>query len=188
MRASQLLLSLLGPGSALPSSTAVHHKTHPIDPEDFVYRNGTRLFDESGQHYLTGLNYWACMNLAADEAVGGNISRPTTELDQMASIGVNHLRTMASSEGAPTPQPFRMTPALMDAPGRYNEDVFIGLYRCLDEMSQRGMRATMTLNDFWQWSGGFAQYVSWANDNEPIPYPPSWNLSASPQRDTPGTG
>ncbi len=134
------------------------------------------------------MNYWACMNLAADESAGGNYSRLVTELDQMAAKGINHLRIMAASEGAPTPQPFRMTPALLQAPGQYNEQIFRGLDVCLAEMSKRGMRATMTLGDEWQWSGGFAQFVSWATNNTRIPYPPSWNLTAPPQRATPGTG
>jgi mannan endo-1,4-beta-mannosidase len=128
------------------------------------------------------------MNLAADASAGGNYSRLVTELDQMAAKGINHLRIMAASEGAPTPQPFRMRPALMESPGEYNEKIFKGLDICLDEMSKRGMRATMTLNNEWQWSGGFAQYVSWATNNSKIPYPSSWNISASPQRATPGTG
>lgn len=102
--------------------------------------------------------------------------------------GVNHLRIMASSEGAPTPQPFRMNPPLMDAPGKYNEKIFRGLDICLDELSKRGIRATMTLNDEWQWSGGFAQYVSWALNDTAIPYPPSWNMTKAPQRPTLGTG
>lgn len=135
-----------------------------------------------------GLNYWSCLNLAADDSAGGNHSRFITELDQMAAKGVNHLRLMASSEGSPTHQPFRMYPALMQSPGDYNEDIFVGLDRCLDEMQRRGMRATMTLANEWQWSGGFGQYVSWANGNSEIPYPPSWNLSAPPQREVPGTG
>jgi mannan endo-1,4-beta-mannosidase len=113
------------------------------------------------------------MNLAADESAGGNYSRLVTELDQMADKGINHLRIMAASEGAPTPQPFRMNPALMQAPGEYNEDIFKGLDICLDEMAKRKMRATMTLNNEWQWSGGFAQYVSWAQNNSEIPYPVS---------------
>lgn len=46
----------------------------------------------------------------------------------------------------------------------------------------------MTLNNEWQWSGGFPQYVSWTSGNVEIPYPPSWNLSAPPQRSTPKTG
>lgn len=128
------------------------------------------------------------MNLAADDQSGGNYSRLVTELDQMAAKGINHLRIMAGSEGAPTPQPFRMNPPLMNAPGQYNDDIFSGLDICLAEMSKRGMRATMTLSNEWQWSGGFGQYVSWANNNTQIPYPESWNLTAPPQRDTPGTG
>ncbi|KAF2009617.1 glycoside hydrolase family 5 protein [Aaosphaeria arxii CBS 175.79] len=167
---------------------ALPHKHHPIPADDFVYVSNLRLKDSRGLHYLTGLNYWACMNLAAPASQGGNYTRLTTELDQMAAKGVNHLRIMAASEGAATPQPFRMAPALLDAPGVYNEEVFRGLDVCLDEMGKRGMRATMTLNNEWQWSGGFAQWVSWSQGNEQIPYPPSWNLSAAPQRATPRTG
>jgi mannan endo-1,4-beta-mannosidase len=142
----------------------------------------------SGTDYYLGMNYWACMNIAADASSGGNYTRLVTELDQMAAKGINHLRIMAGSEGAPTPQPFRMSPALMNAPGQYNEDVFKGLDICLTEMGKRGMRATMTLSNEWQWSGGFAQYVSWSQNNTMIPYPSSWNLSATPQRKTLGTG
>ena len=91
---------------------------------------------------------------------------------------------MAASEGNPTPQPFRMRPALQESPGQYNEEVFVGLDRCLAEMSKRGMRATMTLNNQWQWSGGFSQYVSWANDNEVIDYP----SSLEPFEGTPASG
>lgn len=173
---------------ARPSQIKARTKNGGVDANDFVYVDGLRLRDGAGLHYLTGLNYWSCMNLAADGSVGGNYSRLVTELDQMAAKGVNHLRIMASSEGSPTPQPFRMNPPLMQAPGQYNEEIFVGLDFCLAEMTKRGMRATMTLNNEWQWSGGFAQYVSWANDNVEIPYPPSWNLSAPPQRSTPNTG
>lgn len=67
----------------------------------------------------------------------------------MAAKGVNHLRIMASSEGAPTKQPFRMDPPLQTAPGEYNEEVFKGLDVCLDELSKRGIRATMTLNNMY---------------------------------------
>ncbi|KAF2639978.1 glycoside hydrolase [Massarina eburnea CBS 473.64] len=166
---------------------AIAKQEHGIDPQDFVRVDGLRLKDAKGLHYITGLNYWSCMNLAANASQGGNYSRLVTELDQMAAKGVNHLRIMASSEGAPTPQPFRMNPPLMDAPGLYNEEVFQGLDRCLDEMSKRGMRATMTLNNEWQWSGGFAQYINWAT-NQTIPYPPSWNMTKAPQRAVPRTG
>ncbi|KAJ4323255.1 hypothetical protein N0V94_001999 [Neodidymelliopsis sp. IMI 364377] len=182
----QLLLVSLTSGSAVPKGGKSHHG---IGKNDFIKVDGLRLYDSNNSlYYLTGMNYWACMNLAADEKSGGNYSRLVTELDQMAAKGINHLRIMAGSEGAPTPQPFRMNPPLMSAPGQYNDDVFKGLDICLAEMSKRGMRATMTLSNEWQWSGGFGQYVSWANNNTQIPYPSSWNLTAPPQRTTSGTG
>lgn len=46
----------------------------------------------------------------------------------------------------------------------------------------------MTMNNEWQWSGGFGQHVSWATNDSSIPYPPSWNLTAPPQRSVPRTG
>lgn len=180
-------LTLLTTALALVDA-APHGKHREIRQDDFVKTDGLHFKDNSGSVYLTGLNYWSCLNLAADDSAGGNHSRFIAELDQMASKGVNHLRIMAASEGNPTWQPFRMHPALMQSPGEYNGDIFVGLDRCLAEMSKRGMRATMTLNNEWQWSGGFAQYVSWATENSEIPYPRSWNLSAPPQRETPGTG
>ncbi|KAI4613924.1 hypothetical protein J4E80_006612 [Alternaria sp. BMP 0032] len=185
--ATQVLFASLAAGSVLPRGSESHNGSAIADG-DFVYVDGLRLYNGDGLYYLTGINYWACMNLAAGPEAGGNYSRLVTELDQMAAKGINHLRIMAASEGAPTPQPFRMNPALMESPGQYNEDVFEGLDICLAEMSKRGMRATMTLNNEWQWSGGFAQYVSWANNNTAIPYPSSWNQTAPPQRETPGTG
>ena len=49
-------------------------------------------------------------------------------------------RIMASSEGAPTIQPFRMYPPLLEAPYKWNEQIFVGLDRCIAEASKRGMR------------------------------------------------
>ncbi|EJD51998.1 glycoside hydrolase [Auricularia subglabra TFB-10046 SS5] len=151
-----------------------------VQADDFVKVKGSRFFTKDGPWFMFGMNYRSCMNLAADESAGGNYSRFITEMDQLASRGVNHLRIMASSEGAPTIQPFRMYPALMSAPDKWDEDIFVGLDRCVAEAGKRGMRVTMTLNDEWHWSGGFAQYVSWFNNNEQIPYPPSWDPTANP--------
>lgn len=182
------LFALARASSHVERSASPAHRG--VARHDFIHVDGMRLKDSSGSlHYLTGINYWACMNLAADADAGGSHKRFITELDQMAAAGINHLRIMAGSEGAPTKQPFRMDPPLQPSPGQYNEKIFVGLDRCLAEMEKRGMRATMTLNDQWQWSGGFAQYVSWANGNERYAYPPSWNFTAPPQRSgAPGRG
>ena len=180
---STILVSA-GAMAAVGSAKPVHHKK--VAADDFIKVSGMRLEDSHGApHYLTGINYWSCMNLAADT---GDYDRFITELDQMAAKGINHLRIMAASEGNPEPQPFRMRPALQLAPGKYNEKIFVGLDRCLAEMAKRGMRATMTLNNQWQWSGGFNQYISWAKDNEKIRYPSSWNMTAPPQRPDGKTG
>jgi mannan endo-1,4-beta-mannosidase len=80
---------------------------------------------------------------------------------------------MGASEG-PDDEPWRMVPALMPAPGVYNEDVLEGFDFFIDQMGKRGMYATVALNNQWQWSGGFAQYVKWTEGTEPyagIPYP-----------------
>lgn len=141
---SPLSLSIL---AAVPAVLALPgaptpYKGKAVASDDFIKVDGLRLRDGAGDvHYITGLNYYACMNLAADSSTGGNYARLITELDQMAARGVNHLRIMAASEGAPTLQPFRMNPPLQESPGKYNEKIFIGLDVCLAEMQKRGMRA-----------------------------------------------
>ncbi len=83
---------------------------------------------------------------------------------------MTNLRVVAGSEG-PNDAPYRMVAALQTAPGVYDEQVYFGLDVLLAEMGKRGMRAVMCLTNFWQWSGGMAQYVSWAEGGTAIPYP-----------------
>jgi mannan endo-1,4-beta-mannosidase len=89
----------------------------------------------------------------------------------MKAHGINNLRIMGASEG-PDTEPWRVSPALQTAPGEYNEAVWEGLDFLLTEMAKREMYAVVCLNNFWSWSGGMSQYVSWANGNEKIPYHP----------------
>ena len=60
---------------------------------------------------------------------------------------------------------------MQKAPGVYDPALLDGLDYLLSEMSARGMKAVVVLNDFWPWSGGMAQYVAWSQKT-PIPYPP----------------
>jgi mannan endo-1,4-beta-mannosidase len=76
---------------------------------------------------------------------------------------------MAATEG-PHAEPWRVVPAAQPMAGVYDERVLRGLDVLLSEMAKRGMRGVLVLNNFFQWSGGMAQYVSWAT-GEPIPYP-----------------
>ena len=63
------------------------------------------------------------------------------------------------------------TPLFGPSPGAYNEAVVAGLDFLLAEMGKRDMTAVLMLGNMWPWSGGFAQYVSWAGGG-PIPYMP----------------
>ena len=108
-------------------------------------------------YYFIGANFWQGMNLGVD-GHSGNRSLLTSELDNLQKLGVTNLRIMASSEG-PNTEPYRMVPALMDAPGVYDQAVLDGLDYLIAQMGQRGMKAVMVLNNYWQWSGGMGQYV-----------------------------
>ena len=117
-------------------------------------------------------NYWQAMNLGSDGPKGDR-QRLLRDLDDLKIKGVNNLRIMASSEG-PDGEPFRSNPSLMFDVGDYNQDLLIGLDFVLTEARKRGLTVVMCLNNYWHWSGGFAQYVSWATGSK-IPYPASWD-------------
>jgi mannan endo-1,4-beta-mannosidase len=127
-----------------------------------------------GQPYtFVGTNFWQGMNLGVDGPKGDR-TRLVAELDRLQALGITNLRVMVASEG-PNSEPYRMTPALMTSPGEYDEAVLDGLDYLLTEMGARGLRAVMVLNNYWQWSGGMAQYVSW-HEGSAIPYPGNWGV------------
>jgi mannan endo-1,4-beta-mannosidase len=140
----------------------------PAGAAGFVKVVSGRFVLAGKPYYFAGANFWQGMNLGVD-GPGGDRARLLRELDRMRDLGLTNLRVMASSEG-PNSEPFRMVPALMTAPGEYDGSVLDGLDFLVAEMGKRGMRAVMVLNNFWQWSGGMAQYVSW-HERTPIPYP-----------------
>ncbi|KAI8583313.1 hypothetical protein K450DRAFT_223006 [Umbelopsis ramanniana AG] len=133
----------------------------------YITVNGTRFLQNGEPYYIAGANYWQGMNLASDFSWGGNRTRLENELAHLQSIGINNLRIMAASEG-PDDQPFRMRPSLMPSPGIYNEHILTGLDYLLDALDKHSMTAVVTLNNYWHWSGG------WADNDSDIPYPPSW--------------
>jgi len=134
----------------------------------FVKVVGGKFLLAGTPYRFAGANFWQGMNLGVD-GPGGDRARLVRELDRLRGLGLTNLRVMASSEG-PNTEPYRMVPALMLSPGVYDPKVLDGLDFLLAEMGKRGLRAAMVLNNFWQWSGGMAQYVSW-HERTPIPYP-----------------
>jgi mannan endo-1,4-beta-mannosidase len=145
---------------------------------DFIKVKGTGFEVGGKPYYYLGTNFWYGLNLAA-KGEGGDRERLLRELDRLKAMGVTNLRVVAGSEG-PDTEPYRMLPSLQTEPGKYNENVLDGLDFLLFEMGKRNMVAIMCLNNFWNWSGGMAQYIVWSGAADSIPYPPpnpggDWN-------------
>lgn len=127
------------------------------------------IFHVGGEpYYYIGANYWYGAILGSHGEYGDR-ERLIRELEHMKSIGIDNLRVLVGAEG-PDNEPFRVTPALLLSSGEYNDDLLDGLDFLLSEMNKRGQRAILYLNNAWDWSGGFSQYVSW-NGGGLIPYP-----------------
>ncbi|HEY0780511.1 MAG TPA: beta-mannosidase [Gemmatirosa sp.] len=140
----------------------------PVGARPFVrVQGGSFIVGDRPYHYL-GANFWYGLQLGAADDTAGR-ARLVRELDRLKALGITNLRLLASGEG-PASAPQRVVPPVQPAPGRYDERVLRGLDVVLAEMARRDMRGVLVLNNFFQWSGGMAQYVSWAT-GEPIPYP-----------------
>lgn len=134
----------------------------------FVKVEGKQFVLDGKPYYYIGTNYWYGAIIGSAGSFG-NRERLIRELDFMKSIGITNLRIQAGAEG-PDNEPFRVTPALQTAPGQYNDEVLDGLDFLLAEMGKRGQKAILFLNNSWDWSGGFSQYLNW-NGYGAIPYP-----------------
>lgn len=134
-------------------------------PPDFVTVDGRQFKINDKSYRFIGANFWHAMYLG----VGDQRERLLRELDQLSAIGCNNLRIMVASEG-PETEPYRVQPPLMASPAEYNETILEGLDFLLVEMAKRKMYAVLVLGNFWCWSGGFSQMLSWA-DKTSIPYP-----------------
>ena len=121
---------------------------------------------DGAPYRFVGTNYWYGMYLGMDNEFGDR-ERLKRELDQLKELGLTNLRILGSSEGSGD---YQITPALLQEKGKYNKDVMDGLDYFLNELRKREMKAVVVLNNFWMWSGGMPQYVSWAENTE-IPLP-----------------
>jgi mannan endo-1,4-beta-mannosidase len=119
-------------------------------------------------YYYIGANYWYGAILGSPGKEGDR-HRLIEELDMMKANGIDNLRILAGAEG-PDGEPRRVSPALQLAPGVYNKDLLEGLDFLLTEMGKRNMVAILYLNNAWEWSGGFSQYLNWSTKDS-IPYP-----------------
>jgi len=137
-------------------------------PSNFVHVVGDHFEVNGARYSYLGTNLWSAMNLGSTGA-GGDRARLIRELDRLQNLGIKNLRIVAASEG-PGTEPGRIIPALQETPGVFDSNLLKGLDFALAEMGKRGMCAILVLNNFWAWSGGMSQYVSWST-GEKIPYP-----------------
>lgn len=127
------------------------------DPQ-FVTVKGTHFYLHDRPYYFAGTNLWYGAYLGAPAPIGDR-ERLGKELDALKALGVTNLRVLAMSEASDLKRAVR--PAIMTKPGQFDEALLTGLDYLLAEMAKRDMKAVLYLNNFWQWSGGMAQYVSW---------------------------
>lgn len=133
------------------------------EDEPFVTIKGTQFYRNGQPYYFVGANFWYGAYLGANE---DGRKRLEIELDQLKKIGVSNLRVLAVSEQ--TELTMAVNPGIQIEPGVLSENLMQGLDHLLNELAKRDMVAVLYLNNFWQWSGGMAQYMSWLTGEPPF--------------------
>ena len=124
-------------------------------------------FQRDGKPYsYVGTNFWYGPILAS-EGRGGDIERLQRELDTLQALGLTNLRTLVGGDGADGVFS-RVEPTLQTAPGVYNDTLLVGLDRYLVELGKRGMQTVLYINNSWEWSGGYGQYLEWATGEKTL--------------------
>lgn len=134
-------------------------------PSEFVSVEEGHFKLDGRPYYYFGANFWHGAYLGAD-LVKGDRERLLRELDLLKEHQITNLRIMAATELSELKMSVK--PAFHDGRGNYNEELLSGLDFLLVEMAKRGMKAVLVLNNYWQWSGGMAQYGSWSSGEEVI--------------------
>jgi mannan endo-1,4-beta-mannosidase len=164
IRTTAMAWPLVAAGCA--GTTPPQHRNSSRTNEFVSVRNGRFMLHGKPYAYI-GTNLWFGCYLS-EAALPGGRARLRRELDRLQSIGATNIRLLAGSETSPLVG--AISRGLTKSPREYDEELLRGLDFCLAEMAKRGMRAILFLSNYWQWSGGFAQYVRWAT-GEQIPDP-----------------
>ena len=133
---------------------------------DFTRVSDGRFLRHGQPYTFVGTNFWYGPILAS-EGRGGNIERLCKELDALKALGLENLRVLVGGDG-PDGVFSRVDPALQTAPGVYNDTLLSGLDRFLVELGKRDMQAVLYLNNSWEWSGGYGQYLEWATGEKAL--------------------
>ncbi|NDV77402.1 cellulase family glycosylhydrolase [Dysgonomonas sp. 511] len=126
----------------------------------FVAQKDGQFFIGATPYYFIGTNFWYGAILGS-EGQGGDRERLHKELDFMKANGITNLRILVGADGV-AGQAVKVMPTLQQSPGTYNDTIFDGLDYLLAEMDKRDMKAVLFLNNSWEWSGGYGQYLEWA--------------------------
>jgi mannan endo-1,4-beta-mannosidase len=139
---------------------------------NFIKVQNSKLILNDKPYYFLGTNLWYGFYLGSPGETGDR-ERLIKELDLLESLGIRNLRILAASEKSDIKN--SLTPAIQIEPDVYDEDLLEGLDFLLDEMGKRNMQAVIFLNNYWEWSGGMAQYNAWTN-GEKVADPDNPNL------------
>jgi mannan endo-1,4-beta-mannosidase len=112
-----------------------------------------------------GVNMWYALYLGSTDR--GRI-RLKAELDTLHGLGLDNVRILGLSERSALKA--SLPRAVQTRPGMFDGELLKGLDFAIAEMGRRGMRAVVFLNNYWQWSGGMAQYHAWTS-GDTIPDP-----------------
>ena len=135
---------------------AVSLEARPADT--FVRVEGRHFVLDGQPWYVCGTNLWYGAHLGRPSNPAGR-ARLVRELDRLRDLGVNNLRVLGDAEECATAH--ALHPAIQTAPGVYNEDLLQGLDYLVQEAGRRNLKLVIFLNNFWDWSGGMPQYLSW---------------------------
>lgn len=136
--------------------------------QGFITVENGQFMRDGKPYYFVGTNFWYGAILGS-EGEGGNRERLCKELDFMKANGIDNLRILVGGEGE-NGLLGKIEPNLQPTPGEYNDEVLAGLDYLLMELGKRKMTAVLYFNNAWEWSGGYTQYVAWAN-NTPVLVP-----------------
>ena len=151
-----LIAALLASGCAEMASKPA---ANSIAATEFVTVQGTQFLLRGKPYRFAGTNLWYGAYLGSS---GGTGDRPRLikELGQLRAIGISNIRVLGLSEASELKRAVR--PAIVSSAGHYDEELLTGLDFLLAELAKRDMKAVIYLNNFWQWSGGMSQYVTWS--------------------------
>jgi|YelNatPaOPRAMG01_1025707.scaffolds.fasta_scaffold00364_2 mannan endo-1,4-beta-mannosidase len=127
---------------------------------NYVGVNGTQFEFDGKPYYFTGTNLWYGCYIGSSGKTGDR-QRLIRELDKLKLLGITNLRILGASEESYIKNSLK--PAIQIKPGVYDENLLDGLDFLLSEMHKRNMHAVIFLNNYWEWTGGMAQYNDWAN-------------------------